>query len=62
MNSFCPFIKEDCKSSCVFFTNKTYDETGVQTCKLSLAATSINAYCDVKTREIEDNLPICQKN
>lgn len=57
MNNFCPFIKDTCKSDCVFYTHKTHDEDGVKTCKLSLAATSIDIYCDLKIREMEGNLP-----
>ena len=57
MNTFCPFIKENCKSNCVFYIGKTHDENGENTCKLSLAATSIDEYCDIKIREIEGNLP-----
>ncbi len=57
MNNFCPFIKESCKSDCVFYTHKTRDADGEKTCRLSLAAASLDEYCDMKIRELEDNLP-----
>lgn len=57
MNNFCPFIKDTCNSNCVFYAHKTGDEDGEKSCKLSLAATSIDEYCDLKIREMEGNLP-----
>lgn len=57
MNNFCPFIKDTCNSSCVFYTHKTGDTSGMESCKLLIAASSVDEYCDLKIREMEGNLP-----
>lgn len=57
MNNFCPFIKESCKSNCVFYKHKTRDADDEKKCTLSLAAASLEEYCDIKIRELEGNLP-----
>ena len=56
-NSFCPFINGECKTDCVFHTHGTIDEDGEKACILSLAAKSIDTYCDMRIREMEENLP-----
>lgn len=56
-NDFCPFIKDTCKSNCVFHTRKTLNEDGEKACILSLAARTMDTYCDLKIREMEGNLP-----
>lgn len=57
MNTFCPFIKDNCTSRCVFRSGKAHDEAGETVCRLALAATSIDTYCDLKIREMQGNSP-----
>lgn len=57
MNSFCPFTGSDCRSDCVFRTHTTIANGIETTCRLALAATTVETYCDLKLREMEDNTP-----
>lgn len=49
---FCPFIKDDCRSECVFYDR--FSKTGISKCRIEAAAINIEYLGDfVATRESE---------
>lgn len=55
MNTFCPFLKDECRSECVFRIRQTVvDSETITVCRLVSAATINSELCDIIIREKEE--------